>query len=76
MASHNSHRELVWSAVERGYFKVPRQTTLQTLADEHGISDVEASERLRNGLDAVLRESFDEPADRSKREPETNGRRQ
>jgi len=75
MSSTNTHQEIVRSAVENGYFKVPRQTTLQALADEHGISDAEASERLRNGLDAILRDTLDEPVVRSRLDPGTDERR-
>ncbi|WP_255191106.1 helix-turn-helix domain-containing protein [Natronobeatus ordinarius] len=42
-------------AVERGYFTVPRGTTLSALADELDVSTQAASERLRRGTDAVLR---------------------
>jgi predicted DNA binding protein len=75
MSSANPRREFVRSAVERGYFEVPRRTTLQALADEYGISDVEASKRLRTELDAILRESLDESVGRPKLDPETDGNR-
>ena len=45
-------------AVERGYFTVPREVTLSTLADELDISTQAASERLRRGTDAVLRSAL------------------
>lgn len=45
-----SQREIVTLAWERGYFSVPRETTLSTLAEELGISQQAASERLRRGL--------------------------
>lgn len=75
MSSANPPREFVRSAVERGYFEVPRRTTLQALADEHGISDVEASKRLRTELDAILRESLDESVGRPEPEREPDGNR-
>ena len=59
MKSNEPDAELLTTAVERGYFKVPRETSLVDLADAHGISDVEASERLRAGIDVVLREHLD-----------------
>lgn len=42
-------------AVERGYFAVPRDATLSELADELDVSSQAASERVRRGVDAVLR---------------------
>lgn len=59
MKSNETETELLKTAVERGYFKVPRQTALVDLAEEHGISDVEATERLRTETDTVLREHLD-----------------
>lgn len=53
-------KDLLTSAVENGYFRVPRETTLITLAEEHGITAATASEQLREGLDAVLRNALDE----------------
>ncbi|MFC6939106.1 helix-turn-helix domain-containing protein [Salinirubellus sp. GCM10025818] len=48
-------RETLTSAVQRGYFEVPRGVTLTDLADELGISRQAASERLRRGANTVLR---------------------
>jgi|AntDeeMetagen134_2_1112570.scaffolds.fasta_scaffold00361_19 predicted DNA binding protein len=59
MTSSEPDTELLRTAVERGYFRVPRQTSLVDLADAHDISDVEASERLRTELDTALREHLD-----------------
>ena len=59
MKSTEPDTELLVTAVKRGYFMVPRQTSLLDIADAHGMSDVEASERLRSGIDAVLREHLD-----------------
>lgn len=47
-------RELLAMAVENGYFEVPRRITLSGLADDFGISDQAASERLRRGLNNLL----------------------
>ncbi|MDX1748160.1 MAG: helix-turn-helix domain-containing protein, partial [Halobacteriales archaeon] len=41
-------------ALERGYFAVPRRITLIELANELGISDTAASQRLRRGLNSLL----------------------
>lgn len=49
--------ELLRRASREGYFKVPRTTTLNDLAASQGISDREASERLREGLDVLLTET-------------------
>jgi len=59
MNSSEIDTTLLTTAVERGYFKVPRQTSLVDIADTHGISDREASERLRTEIDTVLREHLD-----------------
>lgn len=49
--------DLLRSAVQEGYFKVPRETTLVELANQYDISDQEASEQLRRQLDALAREA-------------------
>lgn len=51
----DEQRELLERALREGYFEVPRRTTLVSLAEKQGISDVEASEHLRDGVDAALR---------------------
>lgn len=50
-------RELLQNAVREGYFKVPREVTLVELAETHGLSDREASERIRHGLDVLVRDA-------------------
>lgn len=50
-----SHHELLANAIDKGYFKIPRETTLVELADKQGVSDVEASEQLREGIELVVR---------------------
>jgi len=60
MKQSEADTELLSTALDRGYFRVPRETTLVALAEEHDISDVEASERLRVGIEAVLRDHLDE----------------
>ncbi|EMA38061.1 helix-turn-helix domain-containing protein [Halococcus hamelinensis] len=49
-----SQREIVALAVGRGYFEVPRRTSMVELAAECGVSDQAASERLRRGLSNLL----------------------
>lgn len=57
-------REALRIAFGGGYFAVPRRMTLVELADELGISDTAASQRLRRGLYSVLSRSLDtEPTD-------------
>ncbi|SFS50059.1 helix-turn-helix domain-containing protein [Halostagnicola kamekurae] len=47
-------RELVVAAYERGYFDVPRATTLVELGEELDISDSAVSQRLRRGLESLV----------------------
>jgi len=49
----DTQRTLLRAAVREGYFKTPRETTLVELADQHDISDRDASELLRSALDVV-----------------------
>lgn len=44
-------------ATDRGYFEVPRQSTLSDLAAELGVSEQAVSELLRRGMLAVLSET-------------------
>lgn len=48
-------REALTLAVRRGFYKVPRGTTLADLAEELGVSNQAASERIRRGSERVLR---------------------
>ena len=43
-------REMLVLALERGYFEMPREVTMEELAEEMGISTGAASERFRRGL--------------------------
>ncbi|MDG5759958.1 helix-turn-helix domain-containing protein [Natronococcus sp. A-GB1] len=54
-------REAIVLAVQRGYFEVPRETDLTAIADELGISQQAASERVRRGANAVLRAALPFP---------------
>lgn len=56
----DSQRDLLWSAVDEGYFEVPREIALGDLAAEHGMSSQEASKRLRRGLNIVVRNAVDD----------------
>ncbi|SFR52568.1 helix-turn-helix domain-containing protein [Halogeometricum limi] len=47
--------EALVSAVEGGYFEVPRGVTLTEVAEDLGISQQAASERVRRAADTVLR---------------------
>lgn len=49
-----AQRETLELAVERGYFSIPRDTTLSELADQLGVSDQATSERIRRGVQALL----------------------
>lgn len=52
-----AERETLRVALEKGYFEVPRETTLVEIAEELDRSDVEASQQIRRGMGAVLRET-------------------
>lgn len=53
-----AQREILSKAVEVGYFDIPRETTLRGLGDEVGVSGQAASERLRRGMETLVRESL------------------
>lgn len=50
-------RDLLERAVEVGYFDIPRETTLQELGQQMDISGQAASERLRRGMETLIRET-------------------
>lgn len=50
----DKQREILYTAVERGYFDIPRQISLADLAGELGISNTAASQRLRRGLSKLV----------------------
>ncbi|MFD1644151.1 helix-turn-helix domain-containing protein [Haloarchaeobius litoreus] len=56
-------REILSRAVEVGYFDIPRETTLRGLGDEVGVSGQAASERLRRGMETLVRESLTDHLD-------------
>lgn len=46
--------ETLRAAFEAGYFHIPRDTALDDLADDLGVSDNAVSERLRRGIQTML----------------------
>lgn len=54
-------RDALMCAIDSGYFHVPRQTTLVQLANELGISDTAVSQRIRRGLQNILRDGTGSP---------------
>ena len=48
-------RDALLLAVRNGYFEVPRRTDLSAIADELGVSRQATSNRIRRGVDRVLR---------------------
>jgi len=51
-------RETLLTALEGGYYSVPREMTLAELGEELDISDTAASQRLRRGLSSLLTASL------------------
>jgi predicted DNA binding protein len=56
--SSTDEGDILRTAVREGYFGVPREVSLADLAEQQGVSDREASEQLRDGVAAVLRDRF------------------
>lgn len=54
--------QILEAAIEGGYFEVPRGVTITALAENFGISDQAASERMRRGLSNVLNNGTLDPA--------------
>ena len=52
---------------EAGYWSVPRETDLVTLGERLGISDTAVSQRLRRGVDTLIREYVVPEAGRERR---------
>lgn len=50
----DAERAAVYTALDRGYFAVPRRATLTEVSEELETPDVEASERIRRGVATVL----------------------
>lgn len=53
-----SQREAIEQAYRRGYFNVPRDSTVTDIAAEMAISDSAVSQRLRRGLSTLVRETL------------------
>lgn len=51
-------RSTLQVAFEMGYFSVPRQSNLLEIADEIGVSDTAASQRIRRGLSGIFSALF------------------
>ena len=51
-------RETIELALERGYFDVPRQTTMVELAEELGVSDQAVSARIRRAMKKLSQQLF------------------
>lgn len=52
-----TQRALLQSAVQKGYFKVPREVSTVELAEKHDLSSRRVSEEICRGLDVVLNET-------------------
>jgi len=50
-------RETLATAVDAGYFSVPREATLADVAETLGVSRQAASERLRRGMESLARDA-------------------
>lgn len=53
----SAQRDLLRSEIREGYVEVPRRVTLLELAAACGMSNREASEQLRPGLDTLVRDA-------------------
>lgn len=53
----SDEREALRYALERGYFEVPRETTIVEVADELGRSDVDVLQDIHRGMSTILRGS-------------------
>ncbi|MFD1515404.1 helix-turn-helix domain-containing protein [Halomarina rubra] len=57
----DEQREALEAALEKGYFKVPRDTTLGSIADDLGISHQALSERLRRANEILAEVAIQPP---------------
>lgn len=55
----DEQREALRVALRRGYFAIPRETTLAAVGEELGVSDSAASERLRRAVRALAAEHLE-----------------
>lgn len=58
-------REAFETAIEQGYFEIPRETSLEEIASEMEISHQAASERLRRGYERLIANELGEQAELS-----------
>ncbi|MWG33929.1 helix-turn-helix domain-containing protein [Halomarina oriensis] len=58
----DEQREALEAALENGYFKVPRDTTLGSIADDLGISHQALSERLRRANEILAEVAIQPPS--------------
>lgn len=63
MTLSQCQRETVELALKRGYFDVPRRTTMVNLAEELDISDQAVSARIRRAMKKLGQREFSEPID-------------
>jgi predicted DNA binding protein len=56
-------RDTLLTAVESGYFSVPREASAEDLAEELGVSHQAVSERLRRATESLVRETIGSPTD-------------
>lgn len=61
-----AQREALLTALNEGYFDVPRESNLTDLAAELDISDTAASQRIRRGISALLRSTIAQPSERKR----------
>ncbi|WP_101296513.1 helix-turn-helix domain-containing protein [Halegenticoccus soli] len=54
-------RDVLLAAFEAGYFEVPRRVTLSELAGEFRVSSQALSERLRQGVNALIEQTIARP---------------
>lgn len=54
----NRQREALLSALDQGYFSIPRKTTMEDIADSLEISTSALSSRLRRGQQVLLRNTL------------------
>ncbi|WP_227377759.1 helix-turn-helix domain-containing protein [Haladaptatus halobius] len=54
----DTQRETLLSAVDYGYFEIPRESSLAELATQLGISQNAASERIRCGVKQLVTETL------------------
>ncbi len=59
----DEQREALEAALEDGYFKIPRDATLGSIADDLGISHQALSERLRRANEILAEAAIGAPAD-------------